>query len=101
MSKKVMNNRNFAIMVLVLENVVAFLIGTVYSNQVWQFVCILLVGQNIIFAAFLYVYTKQFENNQIEITVARADDFEIAVLGFDPNRDVIVDSIRYQYAEGE
>lgn len=41
------------------------------------------------------------ENNQIEITVARADDFEIAVLGFDPNRDVIVDSIRYQYAEGE
>ncbi|MDO5320309.1 MAG: hypothetical protein Q4G65_16905 [bacterium] len=39
------------------------------------------------------------KDNAIELTVVRPEPFEVTVLGFDPNRDVVVDKVRYDYGK--
>lgn len=41
------------------------------------------------------------EQNLLQIRIDRPDEFEVSVTGFDPNRDIIVDKIRYQYLQEE
>ena len=47
------------------------------------------------------VTIESAKQNLFKIRVDKAGDFEISVSGFDPNRDVIVDKIRYQYPSEE
>ena len=41
------------------------------------------------------------EQNLLKIQIDRPEEFEVSVTGFDPNRDIIVDKIRYQYLQEE
>jgi len=46
-----------------------------------------------------HVRLDKREGNQLEITVLQPEPFSVALTGFDSNRDVIVDRIRYVYED--
>lgn len=41
------------------------------------------------------------KDNILVLTVNRPEDFEVSLVGFDPNRDLIVDKVRYDYGKEE
>jgi len=41
------------------------------------------------------------KDNSIALTIEKPAPFEVTVLGFDPNRDVVVDKVRYDYGKEE
>ena len=57
------------------------------------------IAIDIVKGAGVVAYTAK--GNALSLTVVKPEEFEVDLLGFDENRDVIVDKIRYDYGKEE